>query len=103
LKLERNNFRGLPEGSLVSLSNLRSISLAGNQIREVGPGAFHMLPNLEVLDLSKNELKRLHPQAFTPRAAPRLQELNLAQNHLGHLAEVSVSLIYIFLLLSYLI
>jgi len=88
LKLDRNNFRGLPEGSLVSLVNLRSLSLSGNQIREVGPGAFHMLPNLEVLDLSGNELKRLHPQAFTPRAAPRLQELNLARNQLGHLAEV---------------
>jgi Leucine-rich repeat (LRR) protein len=89
LRLERNSFRGLPEGSLVSLTSLRYLSLAGNQIREVGPGAFHMLPSLEVLDMSNNELKRLHPQAFTPMAAPRLQELNLARNQLGHLAEVN--------------
>ncbi|CAB3365577.1 Hypothetical predicted protein [Cloeon dipterum] len=88
LKIERNNIRGLPEGSLVSLLSLRYLSLSGNQMREIGPGAFHMLPNLEVLDLSKNHLTRLHPHAFMPHAAPRLQELNLAQNHLGHLAEV---------------
>ncbi|XP_059481196.1 protein artichoke isoform X2 [Neocloeon triangulifer] len=88
LKLDRNNFRGLPEGSLVSLMGLRYLSLSGNQIREVGPGAFHILPNLEVLDLSNNNLMRLHPQAFTPRAAPRMQELNLARNSLGHLGEV---------------
>ncbi|KAF4528791.1 hypothetical protein B566_EDAN017316 [Ephemera danica] len=88
LRLENNEFRSLPEGSLVSLPALRSLSLAGNHITEVARNAFHMLPSLEQLDLSKNAIKRLHPQAFTPRAVPRLQELNLAHNYLGHVAEI---------------
>jgi Leucine-rich repeat (LRR) protein len=89
LRLERNEFRSLPEGSLVSLPALVSLSLAGNHISEVARGAFHMLPSLERLDLSSNAIKRLHPQAFTPRAVPRLQELSLSKNYLGHIAEVT--------------
>lgn len=92
LRLDHNQFRSLPEGSLVSLPVLRTLSLKGNQLTEVSRGAFHMLPSLEILDLSSNYLKRLHPQAFTPRAAPRLQELDLAQNLLGHLAEVKIEI-----------
>uniref|UniRef100_A0AAV2MIV3 Extracellular matrix protein 2 n=1 Tax=Knipowitschia caucasica TaxID=637954 RepID=A0AAV2MIV3_KNICA len=94
----------------LSIPELKSLSLEGNNISSVPAGAFNGIPNLEWINLKKNRLTSagIHPLAFTrlkfltrlyldgnllevvPSGFPQtLQELKINENHLQGIQESS--------------
>ena len=75
-----NHISDLPPGVFHGLSNLRHLSLAGNDLSTLRPGIFDDLSALSSLLLNSNRITELPPGAF--RGLSDLAELNLRSNAL---------------------
>uniref|UniRef100_A0A3Q3LVX9 Toll-like receptor 2 n=1 Tax=Mastacembelus armatus TaxID=205130 RepID=A0A3Q3LVX9_9TELE len=78
LDLSFNNITTVTDNDLTGHTQLRALSLHGNQLSVIEPMAFDSLWSLEELDLSDNQLTALENTWFSKLGA--LQRLNLLNN-----------------------
>jgi Leucine-rich repeat (LRR) protein len=95
LDLSDNNIRGLPEGVLCPLSNLKVLNLTRNRIRStenLGLVEQSCLGSIElqVLDLSENELRTI-PENWGISKLRRLQHLNLQENNISDVSSEALA------------
>ncbi|TRZ01622.1 hypothetical protein DNTS_022974 [Danionella cerebrum] len=104
---ENAKLLGIPP---LSIPELKSLNLQGNEIQTIPAGAFNGIPNLEWIDLGKNKISSsgIDPQAFKglkflsrlymdgnlleqipPELPPTLQELKINENTLKVIEERS--------------
>ncbi|XP_016138139.1 extracellular matrix protein 2 [Sinocyclocheilus grahami] len=104
---ENAKLTGIPP---LSIPELKSLSLQGNEIKTIPAGAFNGIPNLEWIDLGKNKIvsSGIDPQAlkglkflsrlymdgnlleqFPPELPSTLQELKINENNLKEIEENS--------------
>ncbi|KAK7136807.1 hypothetical protein R3I93_016997 [Phoxinus phoxinus] len=107
ISCENAKLTGIPP---LSIPELKSLSLQGNEIKTIPAGAFNGIPNLEWIDLTKNKIlsSGIDPQAFKglkflsrlymdgnlleqipSELPPTLQELKINENNLKELEENS--------------
>jgi hypothetical protein len=70
-------------GTFNGITNLKHLSVRGNEISEIIPGTFEKMSSLEYLDLAHNKLKHLDVGVFT--GLINLQTVFLARNKLHYL------------------